>query len=45
MLQKYYPAPNLNVAAGVLPNYEFNGATAIASDVFGIRMDHKFSDK
>lgn len=44
ILKKYYPAPNLNVAAGVLPNYEFNGVTAIASDVFGIRMDHRFTE-
>jgi hypothetical protein len=39
---KYYPAPNLNVAATVLPNYQFSGGTDIASDVAGIRVDHRF---
>jgi hypothetical protein len=42
ILQKYYPAPNLNVAANVLPNLTFTGASAIASDVTGIRLDHRF---
>jgi hypothetical protein len=44
ILQKYYPLPNLNVPAGVLPNYVFNGNTTTASDVFGIRMDHQFTE-
>ncbi len=44
ILQKYYPAPNLNVAANVLPNYQFSGTTAVASDVFGIRLDHAFKN-
>ena len=43
ILQKYYPAPNLAVAAGVLPNYKFSAPTDIASDIFGIRMDHQLS--
>jgi Carboxypeptidase regulatory-like domain/TonB dependent receptor len=42
ILQKYYPEPNLNVGAAVLPNYQFPGTTAIASDVTGIRIDHQF---
>jgi hypothetical protein len=42
ILQKYYPAPNLNVAANVLPNIQFSGANATASDVTGIRLDHRF---
>ena len=44
ILQKYYPAPNLNVAANVLPNYAFAGVTAIASDSTGIRLDHHFGN-
>ena len=43
ILQKYYPAPNLNVAPGILPNYQFSGATTIASDIFGVRLDHQFT--
>jgi hypothetical protein len=42
--QKFYPAPNLNVAPGVLPNIAFNGATITDSDQTGIRVDHRFSD-
>jgi hypothetical protein len=42
--KKYYPAPNLNVAANVLPNYKFTGSTAIASDQVGVRIDHHFSN-
>lgn len=42
ILNKYYPLPNLNVAPGVLPNIEFVGTTAIASDQAGIRIDHRF---
>lgn len=44
ILAKYYPAPNLNVAPGTLPNYEFSGATTTASDVLGGRLDHQFSE-
>lgn len=42
IIQKYYPAPNLNVAAGVLPNLQFSGANSTASDQVGIRIDHGF---
>jgi hypothetical protein len=44
LLAKYYPAPNLNVAAAVLPNLQFAGITAIASDVYGVRLDHRFKN-
>jgi hypothetical protein len=44
VLAKYYPLPNLNVAAGVLPNYEWAGTNNTASDQTGIRVDHKFGD-
>jgi len=44
ILQKYYPAPNLNVPDQVLPNFTFVGVTAKASDVAGIRIDHQFND-
>lgn len=42
ILQKYYPAPNLNVAAIVLPNIVFTGVNSTASDQTGIRIDHRF---
>ena len=42
IINKYYPAPNLNVPAGVLPNLQFNGANSTASDQVGIRIDHRF---
>ncbi len=42
LLAKYYPAANMNVAPTVLPNLAFTGVTAIASDVYGIRLDHRF---
>jgi Carboxypeptidase regulatory-like domain/TonB dependent receptor len=42
--QKYYPAPNLNVAPGVLPNIAFNAATITASDQTGIRIDRRLSE-
>ncbi|MEO8735891.1 MAG: TonB-dependent receptor [Edaphobacter sp.] len=42
ILQKYYPAPNLNVAPTVLPNFLFSGVNATASDQAGIRIDHRF---
>ena len=44
LLTKYYPAPNLNVAPAVLPNLAFTGITAISSDVYGIRLDHRFGN-
>jgi hypothetical protein len=43
ILQKYYPAPNMNVAEGVLPNYRFSGATNIDSDIFGLRIDQQLT--
>jgi hypothetical protein len=43
ILQKYYPAPNINVPEGTLPNYQFSGATTIASDIFGGRIDHQIT--
>jgi hypothetical protein len=43
LLQKYYPQPNLPVAAGVLPNLQFTGRNTTASDVFGLRLDHQFT--
>jgi hypothetical protein len=45
ILQRYYPAPNLNVAQNVLPNYQYPGNTTTASDIFGIRLDHQFTEK
>jgi len=44
ILQKYYPVSNLGVAASVLPNYQFPGTTAVASDILGIRIDHAFKN-
>ena len=44
VLQKYYPAPNLNVGANVLPNYQFTNGNQTASDQTGIRIDHRFGD-
>ena len=44
MLTKYYPAPNMNVAPTVLPNLTFTGVTSIASDVYGVRLDHRFGN-
>jgi hypothetical protein len=44
VLQKYYPLPNLNVAPGVLPNYQWAGGNRTSSDQTGIRVDHRFGD-
>jgi len=44
ILQKYYPAPNLNVGPAVLPNYEFAGGNNTESDQTGIRVDHRFGE-
>ena len=44
ILNKYYPNPNLNVPQDILPNFQFTGNTNTASDVFGIRIDHRFSE-
>jgi hypothetical protein len=43
VIQKYYPAPNLNVSPAVIPNYQFTGVTKTDSDVFGGRVDHQFN--
>ena len=45
ILGKYYPAPNLNVAPGILPNYAFNGNTSTAADQVGVRIDEVFNEK
>ena len=42
-LNKYYPLPNLGVGETVFPNLRFSGATNTASDIFGGRLDHQFS--
>lgn len=42
LINQYYPAPNLKVAEGVLPNYSYSGATTTTSDTTGIRLDHRF---
>ena len=44
ILSKYYPLPNLNVAANVLPNYQFPAANLLASDQVGIRIDQRIND-
>src|SRR6185437_14805489 len=44
VLQKYYPLPNLNVAPGILPNYQWAGGNRTSSDQTGIRVDHRFGD-
>ena len=44
IVKRYYPAPNLGVAEGVLPNYQFGAPTTIKSDNFGFRLDHTFSE-
>ncbi|MDQ2840614.1 MAG: TonB-dependent receptor [Acidobacteriota bacterium] len=44
MLQKYYPAPNLNVAQNVLPNLQYVSGNNTQSDQTGIRIDHRFGD-
>ena len=44
IIQKYFPPPNLNVAATVTPNIQFNAANTTKSDVTGIRIDHRFGN-
>lgn len=44
-LAALYPAPNLNVAPGVFPNYEYTGASTRKGDQFGTRLDQRFNDK
>jgi len=43
-LQKYYPLPNLGVGPTVFPNLIGTQPTAINSDQFGIKLDHRFSN-
>ncbi len=43
VIQKYYPAPNINIGTNIIPNYQFTGATITDSDVFGGRIDHQFN--
>jgi hypothetical protein len=45
ILKRFYPAPNLPVADGVLPNYTFSAVNAIASDNFGARLDRQLTAK
>jgi hypothetical protein len=45
VIAKYYPAPNLNIANGTLPNLQFAGGTRIDSDLFGFRLDENLTDK
>ena len=42
--KKFYPAPNLNVAPGVFPNFEYTGIQTIKSDQFGARFDQRLND-
>ena len=44
-LKAFYPAPNLNVAPGVFPNFKYNGASTKKGDQFGARLDHRFRDR
>ena len=44
IIQKFYPLPNLNVPAGVLPNLQFSGSTRVETDAVGIRFDHRFGN-
>jgi hypothetical protein len=43
-LSKYYPLPNLAVGPTVFPNLLAARPTAIDSDQYGIRLDHRFSN-
>jgi hypothetical protein len=43
-LKAFYPAPNLNVAPGVFPNFEYNGTSTRRGDQFGARFDHRLND-
>jgi hypothetical protein len=43
-LQKYYPLPNLDVAANVFPNFRFAGSNRTASDNVGVRVEHRFGN-
>jgi hypothetical protein len=43
-IKAFYPAPDMNVAPGVFPNFEYSGASTIKGDQFGARFDQQFSD-
>jgi hypothetical protein len=40
---QFYPDPNMNVAEGVTPNYKSTVPTTIKSDIFGLKLDHRFT--
>jgi hypothetical protein len=40
---KFYPDANMDVAEGVTPNYKTTAPTTIKSDVFGAKLDHRFT--
>jgi hypothetical protein len=41
---KHYPAPNLNIPDGTLPNCFFTANNSTAADQTGIRVDHRFKN-
>ncbi len=43
-IKRFYPAPNLDVAPGVFPNYTYNGVSSKKGDQFGAKFDHRFND-
>jgi hypothetical protein len=45
-LMAYYPAPNITGTPFTnLGNYYYSGPTLIRQDIFGVRLDHRISDK
>ena len=44
-IKAFYPAPNLNVAPGVFPNYEYSGTSSRRGDQFGVRFDQVLGNK
>jgi len=40
---QFYPDSNMDVAEGVTPNYKSTAPTTIKSDVFGAKLDHRFT--
>ncbi len=43
-IKRFYPAPNLNVAPGVFPNFTYNGTSTRKGDQFGARFDERLND-
>jgi hypothetical protein len=43
-IKKYYPAPNMNVAPGVFPNFEYFGKSVKNGDQFGARFDQQLKN-